>query len=274
MHEYHDLLREVLQYGEQKGDRTGTGTISLFGKMVTYDLEGGRLPLVTTKKVNWKAALKELLWFISGSTNINDLDSKIWNEWATDDGELGPVYGKQWTDWNGVNQLDYVIDTIKNNPTSRRIILEGWNVSDLPDESLSPQENVKNGKMALPPCHKTYQFNVVGNKLDLMMYIRSSDLFLGNPFNTIQGALLVNMICGVIDDINPGKLTVVMGDAHIYNNHIEQVKEQLSRDIRSTPILLLSKGYKKVTSIYDYELDDFNITNYDPHPAIKGDVSV
>lgn len=267
---YHDLLKEVLQYGHRKGDRTNTGTMSIFGCSVHYDLSEG-LPLVTSKKVNWQAALKELLWFISGSTNIKDLDSKIWNEWADENGDLGPVYGKQWTDWNGVNQLDYVIDTIKNNPTSRRIILEGWNVSDLPDESSTPQENVKLGKMALPPCHKTYQFNVVDGRLDLLMYIRSSDLFLGHPFNTFQGACLVHMIaklCG----LSVGKLIISMGDAHIYLNHIEQVREQLSRhDVVDIPKLVIERTPE---SIYDYKLDDFSVIDYNPHPFIKGDVSI
>lgn len=198
MKAYLDLLSDVLQHGTRKGDRTGTGTISVFGRMIRYDLSQG-FPLLTTKKVHFPSVFNEWKWFVSGSTNIHDLQATIWDEWATEEGELGPIYGKQWTAWptqsgSSINQLDYVVHTLKTNPNSRRILFHGWNVEYLPDEALSPQENVRQGKMALPPCHLLYQFYVNEGKLSLMLTIRSNDLFLGNPYNTAQGALWVHVL--------------------------------------------------------------------------------
>ncbi|MFK5984529.1 MAG: thymidylate synthase [Pseudomonadota bacterium] len=274
MQQYLDLLNDVLTNGTKKSDRTGTGTVSVFGRQVRYDLKQG-FPLLTTKKVHFKSIVNELLWFISGSTNIKDLDAKIWNEWATDEGELGPVYGKQWTAWptkdgKTINQIDYVLNTLKNNPNSRRILFHGWNVEYLPDESISPQENAKNGKMALPPCHLLYQFNVQNNNLSLMCTIRSNDLFLGNPFNTAQAALWVYILCQQTG-LEPGDLIISIGDAHIYSNHMEQVNSQLSRTPRQLPQLKITR---RPDSIYDYKLSDFELENYNPYPAIKAPVAV
>jgi len=274
MQQYLELLNDILTNGVKKSDRTGTGTISAFGRQLRFDLQQG-FPLLTTKKVHFKSIVNELLWFISGSTNINDLDARIWNEWATEEGDLGPVYGKQWTAWpskdgSTINQIDYVIDTLKNNPNSRRILFHGWNVEYLPDESLSPQENAKNGKMALPPCHLLYQFNVQNNKLSLMCTIRSNDLFLGNPFNTAQAALWVYILCQQTG-LEPGDLIISIGDAHIYLNHLEQVKLQLSRTPKQLPKLVLKR---KPDNIYGYKSEDFELLDYNPYPAIKGDVAI
>lgn len=274
MKQYLELLKDVMDNGELKEDRTGTGTISAFGRQFRCDLSKG-FPLLTTKKVHFKSIVNELLWFISGSTNINDLDARIWNEWALEDGSLGPVYGKQWTAWESkdgstINQIDYVVDLLKNNPTSRRILFHGWNVADLPSEKMTPHENVKAGKMALPPCHLLYQFQVMSGKLNLMLTIRSNDLFLGNPFNTAQAALWVHMLAQQCD-LEVGELIISIGDAHIYTNHFDQVKEQLTREPKALPTLKLTR---KPASIYEYQLDDFELVGYDPHPAIKGTVAV
>ncbi len=274
MKQYLDLLNDVLENGSVKSDRTGTGTISVFGRQFRHDLSKG-FPLLTTKKVHFKSVVNELLWFLSGSTNINDLDAKIWNEWATETGDLGPVYGKQWTAWptkNGgsINQIDYVVNLLKNNPTSRRILFHGWNCEYLPDENLSPQENAKNGKMALPPCHLLYQFNVANNKLSLMCTIRSNDLLLGNPFNTAQAALWVHILCQQTG-LELGDLIMSIGDAHIYNNHLEQVRTQISREPRQLPTLKINH---KPDSIYGYQLEHFELEGYDPHPPIKAPVAI
>lgn len=274
MKNYQELLQDVLDNGVQKGDRTGTGTLSVFGRQFRCDLSKG-FPLLTTKKVHFKSVVNELLWFISGSTNINDLEATIWDEWALENGELGPVYGKQWTAWetksgDTINQIDYVVDLLKNNPTSRRILFHGWNVEYLPDEKLSPQENAAKGKMALPPCHLLYQFQVMDNKLNLMCTIRSNDLFLGNPFNTAQAALWVHMLAQQCD-LEVGELIMSIGDAHIYSNHLDQVKEQLSREPKALPELRLKR---KPASIYDYKLEDFELVGYDPHPPIKAPVAI
>lgn len=274
MKQYLELLEDVYKNGAKKDDRTGTGTRSVFGRMYRVDLSKG-FPLLTTKKVFFKGVVNELLWFISGSTNINDLDAKIWDEWALEDGSLGPVYGKQWTAWeckdgSMINQIDYVVDLLKNNPTSRRILFHGWNVEYLPDEKLSPHENVRRGKMALPPCHLLYQFQVIDNKLNLMCTIRSNDLFLGHPFNTAQAALWVHMLAQQCD-LEVGELIMSIGDAHIYNNHIEQVEEQLSRTPTALPALKLKR---KPDSIYDYKLEDFELVGYDPQSTIKAPVAV
>ena len=274
MKQYLDLLRDVLDNGVVKQDRTGTGTRSVFGRMLRFDLAQG-FPLLTTKKVHFPSVFHEWNWFVSGSTNINDLNATIWDEWATEEGELGPLYGKMWTAWptrdgGFINQLDYVVNALKNNPDSRRILFHGWNVEYLPDESLSPQQNVKRGRMALPPCHLLYQFYVAANRLSLMLTIRSNDLFLGNPFNVAQAALWVHVLAAQCE-LELGDLIVSIGDAHIYSNHIEQVQTQLARKPKKLPQLVIRR---KPASIYEYEFEDFELVGYDPHPAIKAPVAV
>ena len=274
MKQYLDLLKDVMENGTHKEDRTGTGTVSVFGRIMRFDLTEG-FPLLTTKKVHFPSIFHEWKWFVSGSTNINDLKATIWDEWATEDGMVGPLYGKMWTAWptkdgGTINQLDYVVDALKNNPDSRRILFHGWNVEYLPDEAVSPQENVKNGKMALPPCHLLYQFYVADNKLSLMVTIRSNDLFLGNPFNVAQGALWVHVLAQQCD-LELGDLIISIGDAHIYSNHIEQVKTQLSREPKKLPKLVIKR---KPDSIYDYEFEDFELVGYEPHPAIKAPIAI
>lgn len=274
MKQYLDLLKDVRENGIQKGDRTGTGTLSVFGRQMRFDLSEG-FPLLTTKKVHFPSIFHEWKWFISGCTNKNELKASIWDEWATEDGELGPIYGKQWTAWptkdgGTINQIDYVVKTLKNNPDSRRILFHGWNVEYLPDETVSPQENVKNGRMALPPCHLLYQFYVAENKLSLMMTIRSNDLFLGCPFNIAQAALWVHVLAQQCD-FELGELIVSIGDAHIYSNHIEQVDTQLSRQPTTPPKLVIKR---KPESIYDYEFDDFELIGYEPQPAIKAPIAI
>lgn len=274
MKQYLELLEDVRTNGTPKEDRTGTGTLSVFGRQIKIDLNEG-FPLLTTKKVHFPSIFHEWNWFVSGSTNINELNATIWNGWATEDGDLGPIYGKQWTAWptkNGdtINQIDYVVNTLKNNPDSRRILFHGWNVEYLPDETITPQENVKNGKMALPPCHLLYQFYVANNKLSLMMTIRSNDLFLGSPFNIAQAALWVHVLAQQCD-LDIGELIVSIGDAHIYMNHLEQVDTQLSREPTKLPKLVIKR---KPESIYDYKFEDFEIIDYNPQPAIKAPVAI
>jgi thymidylate synthase len=274
---YHELLADVLENGVEKGDRTGTGTLSVFGRQFRHNLEEG-FPLLTTKKLHFKSIINEMLWFLNGDTNTKWLKEngvKIWDEWATEDGELGPIYGKQWTAWptqdgKTINQIDYVVHTLKTNPNSRRILFHGWNVEYLPDESVSPQENARNGKMALPPCHLLYQFYVANNKLSAHLYIRSSDLLLGNPYNLAGVSFLTHMLAQQCD-LGVGEVVVTMGDAHIYLNHIEQVKLQLTREPRQLPKLVLKR---KPESIYDYKFEDFEIVGYDPHPHIPAPVSI
>ena len=274
MRQYLDLLQYVLDRGTVKSDRTGTGTRSIFGCQLRHDLSKG-FPILTTKKIHFKSVVNELLWFLSGSTNINDLDARIWNEWATETGDLGPVYGKQWTAWptssgESINQIDYVVGLLKHNPDSRRILFHGWNCEFLPDETLTPQENVRNGKMALPPCHLLYQFNVADNKLSLMCTVRSNDLLLGNPFNMAQAALWVHILCQQTG-LQLGELIMSIGDAHIYSNHIDQVKMQLSREPRVLPKL---KIIGQPSSIYGYRLEDFVLEGYYPDPPIEARVAV
>lgn len=274
---YLDLLNDVLSAGVVKGDRTGTGTVSSFGRQFRHDLSSG-FPLLTTKKLHFKSIVNELIWFLNGDTNIKWLQEngvKIWNEWATEEGELGPVYGKQWTAWptkdgGSINQIDYVVDAIKNNPNSRRIIFHGWNVEYLPDEKVSPQENAKNGKMALPPCHLLYQFYVANGKLSSHLYIRSSDMFLGLPYNTASLACLTHMLAQQCD-LDVGEIVITLSDAHIYSNHMEQVQTQLAREPRALPTLQFKR---KPASIYDYKFEDFELVGYNPHPHIAGSVSV
>lgn len=258
-------------------DRTGTGTRSLFATQLRHDLSEG-FPLLTTKRVWFKGVAEELLWFLSGSTNAHVLASKgvhIWDNWATEDGELGPVYGSQWTSWqcndgSSFNQIDYVINLIKTNPKSRRIIFQGWNPSVLPDESISPQENVKKGNMAITCCHLLYQFYVSNGKLSLQIYVRSQDTLLGCPFNLASGALLTHMIAQQCN-LDVGEIVLTQGDCHLYNNHIDQVNTQLEREPKTLPVLNI---LRKPDSIYDYKYEDFKIIGYDPHPPIKAPISV
>ncbi|MDN7126410.1 thymidylate synthase [Pseudidiomarina sp. 1APR75-33.1] len=274
---YLDLLKDVLENGVDKGDRTGTGTKSVFGRQIRHNLKDG-FPLLTTKKLHFKSIANELIWFLNGNTNnqwLNENGVKIWDQWALEDGSLGPIYGEQWTAWptkdgKKINQIDYVIDTLKNNPNSRRILFHGWNVEYLPDETVSPQENARNGRMALPPCHLLYQFYVANGKLSGQLYIRSSDIFLGLPYNMASLSLLVHMLCQQCD-LEPGEVIVSFGDLHAYSNHTEQIQEQLSREPRGLPTLEL---VRKPDSIYGYKFEDFVIHNYDAHPNIKAPVAI
>ncbi len=277
MRPYLELLQDILSNGVEKSDRTGTGTISVFGRQFRHDLSQG-FPLLTTKKLHFKSIANELIWFLNGDTNIRWLNQngvRIWDEWATEDGELGPIYGKQWTAWptrdgGVINQIDYVVNCLKSNPHSRRILFHGWNVEYLPDESISPQENVRQGRMALPPCHLLYQFYVAGNRLSCQLLIRSSDTLLGLPYNTASLALLTHMLAQQCD-LDPGEIIVCTGDSHIYSNHLDQVKLQLSREPRKLPTLRI---LRKPESIYDYCFEDFEIVDYNPYPHIPAPVAV
>lgn len=277
MKQYLDLLENILSEGVQKGDRTGTGTVSVFARQFRHNLADG-FPLLTTKKLHFKSIANELIWFLKGDTNtawLKENGVSIWNEWADQNGDLGPLYGQQWTAWptkagGTINQIDYVIKCLKENPNSRRILFHGWNVEYLPDESLSPQENVKQGRMALPPCHLLYQFYVANNKLSAQLYIRSSDSFLGLPYNTASLALLVHMLAQQCD-LDLGEIVISTGDSHIYSNHIDQVKEQLSRTPKKLPELVIKR---KPASIYDYKFEDFEVTNYDADPTIKAPIAI
>ena len=275
MKQYLDLLQHILDNGFQKGDRTGTGTISVFGHQMRFHLEDG-FPLLTTKKVHLRSIIHELLWLINGDTNIKYLhDNKvsIWDEWADSNGDLGPIYGAQWRNWNneGIDQIADVINSLKNNPNSRRHIVTAWNPSVLPDESSKDfAANVANGKAALPPCHAFFQFYVADNKLSCQLYQRSADVFLGVPFNIASYSLLTMMIAQVCG-LGLGDFVHTFGDVHIYNNHIEQVKLQLSREPRELPTMRLNPDVK---SIFDFKYEDFKLENYNPYDAIKADVSI
>ena len=275
MRQYLDLLQHILDDGFQKGDRTGTGTISVFGYQMRFDLEKG-FPLLTTKKVHLRSIIHELLWLINGDTNIKYLhDNKvtIWDEWADSNGDLGPIYGAQWRNWNneGIDQIADLIESIKNNPNSRRHIVTAWNPSVLPDEkSKDFAKNVADGKAALPPCHAFFQFYVADNKLSCQLYQRSADVFLGVPFNIASYSLLTMMIAQVCD-LGLGDFVHTFGDVHIYNNHIEQVKLQLSREPRQLPTMKINPDVK---SIFDFKYEDFKLENYNPHEAIKAEVSI
>ena len=277
MKQYLDLLRDVMENGVDKGDRTGTGTRSVFGRQVRYDLSEG-FPLLTTKKLHIRSILHELLWFLSGDTNIRYLKENnvsIWDEWATPEGELGPVYGAQWRNWQGADgktydQVTALVDGLKNNPDSRRHIINGWNVALLPDEQQKPWENAAAGKMALPPCHVLYQFYVANNKLSASLYIRSNDLFLGNPYNTASLAFLTHMLAQQCD-LDVGEIVLSIGDAHIYSNHFAQVETQLQRSPGPLPQL---KIHRKPPSILDYRFEDFEIVNYQAQPHIKAPIAV
>lgn len=274
MKAYKQLLQHILDNGYWKEDRTGTGTTSVFGYQMRFNLQEG-FPLVTTKKIHLKSIIYELLWFLKGDTNIHYLTEngvRIWNEWADENGELGPVYGHQWRNWNseGIDQIQEIINTLKNNPDSRRMVVSAWNPSVMPDTSKSFSENVANGKAALPPCHALFQFYVVDNKLSCQLYQRSADVFLGVPFNIASYALLTMMIAQVCE-LQLGDFVHTFGDVHIYNNHIEQVKLQLTREPRPLPIMKLNPNVK---DIFSFTYEDFILEGYDPHPVIKGAVSV
>lgn len=274
MKQYHDLVNYVLEHGTQKGDRTGTGTKSVFGYQMRFNLADG-FPMVTTKKLHLKSIIYELLWFLKGDTNINYLQEngvRIWNEWANKNGDLGPVYGKQWRNWNNddIDQLKDVINTLKTNPNSRRMLVSAWNPSVLPDTSKSFTENVANGKAALPPCHAFFQFYVSEGKLSCQLYQRSADIFLGVPFNIASYALLTLMVAQVCN-LQAGDFIHTFGDAHIYNNHTEQLALQLSRECRPLPKMVLNPNIK---DIFEFTFEDFTLVDYNPHPHIKGVVAV
>lgn len=274
MKQYHDLVKHVLENGNQKGDRTGTGTLSVFGYQMRFDLSEG-FPMVTTKKLHLKSIIHELLWFLNGDTNIKYLQEngvKIWDAWADENGDLGPVYGHQWRNWNSeeIDQIKELIDTLKSNPNSRRMLVSAWNPSVLPDTSVSFSENVANNKAALPPCHAFFQFYVADGKLSCQLYQRSADIFLGVPFNIASYALLTMMIAQVCD-LQVGEFIHTFGDAHIYNNHIEQLELQLTRECRKLPIMKINP---EVKDILKFTFDDFTLEGYDPHPHIKGAVAV
>jgi thymidylate synthase len=264
MRAYHDLMRHVLEHGHRKEDRTGTGTLSVFGYQMRFDLAAG-FPLLTTKKVHLKSIIHELLWFLQGSTNIAYLKEhgvSIWDEWADESGNLGPVYGYQWRNWpkpdgTHIDQIAQVVEAIKKNPDSRRLIVSAWNVADV-------------DKMKLPPCHAFFQFYVADGKLSCQLYQRSADIFLGVPFNIASYALLTMMVAQVCG-LKLGDFVHTLGDAHIYLNHLDQVREQLSRDLRPLPTMRISPA---VQGIFDFKFEDFTLENYDPHPAIKAAVAV
>ncbi|MBB5621510.1 thymidylate synthase [Pedobacter cryoconitis] len=264
MKQYLDLMQYVLDHGAQKHDRTGTGTISTFGYQMRFNLQEG-FPMVTTKKLHLKSIIHELIWFLKGDTNIKylkDNNVKIWDEWADENGNLGPVYGSQWRSWptpDGrlIDQISNIIHTIKTNPDSRRIIVSAWNVADI-------------DQMALPPCHALFQFYVADGKLSCQLYQRSADIFLGVPFNIASYALLTMMVAQVCN-LEYGEFIHTLGDAHLYNNHIEQAKLQLSRDTKTLPVMEINP---EVRDIFSFKFEDFNLKNYEPHPHIKGAVAV
>ena len=277
MKQYLELMQHVKENGSQKGDRTGTGTLSVFGHQMRFDLSKG-FPLVTTKKCHLKSIIHELLWFLKGETNIQYLSDngvKIWDAWASETGDLGPVYGYQWRNWpspdgSHIDQITEIIQLLKTNPNSRRIIVSAWNVADLPDESIKPQDNVKNGKMALAPCHAFFQFYVADGKLSCQLYQRSADIFLGVPFNIASYALLTMMIAQVTD-LEVGDFIHTLGDAHLYNNHLAQVDEQLSRAPYKLPELNINPDVK---DIFNFKFEDFELTGYEAHPHIKAPISI
>lgn len=264
MKQYHDLMRHVLDQGATKTDRTGTGTISVFGYQMRFDLQEG-FPMLTTKKLHLKSILHELLWFLKGDTNIKYLvenDVHIWDEWADENGNLGPVYGSQWRSWptadgRHIDQITQVVNQIKTNPDSRRIMVSAWNVAEI-------------DKMKLPPCHALFQFYVADGKLSCQLYQRSADIFLGVPFNIASYAILTLMIAQVCN-LKPGEFIHTLGDAHLYSNHIEQAKLQLTRDLRKLPTLKINP---EVKNIFDFKFGDFTLEGYDPHPHIKAAVAV
>ncbi len=274
MKKYQDLLQHIKENGVEKKDRTGTGTISVFGYQMKFDLKNG-FPLVTSKKLHLRSIIYELIWFINGGTNINYLNENgvsIWDEWANKNGELGPIYGAQWRNWNndGIDQLNDVISSLKENPSSRRMIVTAWNPNIIPNIKKTFSENVKEGKAALPPCHAFFQFYVADNKLSCQMYQRSADVFLGVPFNIASYSLLTFMMAQVCE-LEVGEFIHTLGDAHIYLNHIEQVDLQLTREPLELPKLELNP---KIKNIEDFKYEDIEIVNYKFHPPIKGKISI
>ncbi len=274
---YLNLLQDILDRGSRQSDRTGTGTISLFGYQMRFDLSQG-FPAVTTKKLHLKSIVHELLWFLSGDTNtgyLNDNGVTIWDEWATDEGELGPVYGSQWRNWitadgRHIDQVTQLLSDLKARPNSRRHIVSAWNPAVLPDESRSPRENVAAGLQALPPCHTMFQFHVANGRLSCQMYQRSADVFLGVPFNIASYALLTMMIAQV-SGLEPGDFVLTLGDVHIYLNHMDQVQTQLSRKTFPLPVMKLNPQRK---DLFAFRYDDFELINYRCHPAIRAPIAV
>ncbi|MDZ7791766.1 MAG: thymidylate synthase [Xanthomonadales bacterium] len=277
MKNYLDLLRHVRDHGTRKDDRTGTGTLSVFGHQLRFDLADS-FPLVTTKKLHLKSIIHELLWFLRGETNIaylNEHGVRIWDEWADETGSLGPIYGTQWRSWPApdgrcIDQLEEVVEQIRLRPDSRRHVVSAWNPADLPDEAASPQENARAGRMALAPCHCLFQFYVADGRLSCQLYQRSADCFLGVPFNIASYALLTLMVAQVTD-LEPGEFIHSFGDAHIYLNHLEQVDEQLSRQPYAAPRMRLVNRRER---LQDFEFDDFRLENYQCHPAIRAPIAV
>jgi thymidylate synthase len=277
MQQYLDLLNKILKEGSLKGDRTGSGTLSIFGHQMRFALDQG-FPLVTTKKVHLKSIIHELLWFLRGDTNLAYLHQhkvSIWDEWADEQGELGPVYGRQWRSWptpdgRHIDQIQQVIEQLKETPNSRRIIVSAWNVADLPDERIRPQQNVAQGKMALAPCHAFFQFYVADGKLSCQLYQRSCDTFLGVPFNIASYALLTHMMAQQ-SDLAVGDFIWTGGDVHLYLNHQDQAKLQLTRQPYALPTLKIKR---RPASIFDYQYDDFEIADYQAHEAIRAPISV
>ena len=274
MIQYFNLINKILNEGTIKGDRTGTGTKCIFGHQMNFDLSDG-FPLVTTKKIHFKSVIYELLWFLKGDTNINYLNEngvRIWNEWANKKGDLGPIYGSQWRNWNneGIDQIKELIKTLKKNKNSRRMLISAWNPSVLPNDELSFSENIEKNKAALPPCHAFFQFYVSEEKLSCQLYQRSADVFLGVPFNIACYSLLTLMVAQVCG-FKAGKFIHTFGDAHIYTNHIDQIKEQLKRDFKPLPKIILNP---KIKDIFNFKYEDFELVGYDPHPLIKGKVSI
>jgi len=279
MKAYLDLMQDVVDNGFDKGDRTGVGTRSVFGRQIRFNLQDG-FPLVTTKKVHLRSIIYELLWFLKGSTDNNWLKERkvsIWNAWALENGDLGPIYGKQWRSWQCpdgrvVDQISEVINQIRNKPNSRRLIVSAWNPADLPDESVGPQENAREGRMALAPCHCLFQFYVLDGKLSCQLYQRSADLMLGVPFNIASYALLTHMIAQQCD-LDVGEFVHTFGDCHLYQNHLTDdiVFEQLKREPKALPKLVIQR---KPDSIFDYELEDFEFEGYNPYPGIKAPIAI
>ncbi len=274
MKQYLDLLQHILDHGAEKLDRTGTGTISVFGYQVRFDLASS-FPIVTTKKIHLKSVIHELLWFLNGETNIDYLKTngvRIWDAWADEKGDLGPIYGYQWRNWNGdgIDQIKEILKLLKENPDSRRMLVTAWNPNVLPDTSKSFSENVANNKAALPPCHAFFQFYVVNGKLSCQLYQRSADVFLGVPFNISSYALLTLMMAQV-SGFQPGEFVHTFGDVHIYNNHLEQIHLQLSRKPRKLPQMKINPD---VNDLFKFQFEDFELIGYDPYPAIKAKVAV
>ena len=274
MQQYLDLLKKIKSSGDYKKDRTGTGTLSIFGYQMRFDLSKG-FPMVTTKKLHLKSIIYELLWFLKGDTNISYLKEngvRIWNEWADEKGDLGPIYGFQWRNWNndGIDQIKGVINSLKTNPDSRRLLVTAWNPSVLPDNDYSFSENIQNGKAALPPCHAFFQFYVSNSKLSCQLYQRSADVFLGVPFNIASYSLLTMMIAQVCN-LEVGEFIHTYGDVHIYSNHLNQVEIQLKRKPKKLPRIKINPD---IDDVFNFTFDDFELIDYNPHPAIKAVVSI